>query len=117
MNTETTRKEDKTMSAEIVDSSYTTYMRHRNAVNTIAHFLNVPVSAVLAGVDRKIHKHRGHDHTLDSSLYTRHRNAIHTVSRYGGMPVSEVLAGLERRLQHTSGSGQTDSMEPEQAAA
>ena len=117
MNTKTTLKEDEMMNSEKIDSSYITYLRHKNAVSTIAHFLNVPVSTVLAGVDRKINKHRDHDRTFDSSLYTRHRNAIDTVSRYGGMPVSEVLAGLEKRLQRTSGSGQTDSMKPEQAAA
>lgn len=87
------------MSTSNIDRQYITYLRHKNAVNTIARFLNVPTSQVLAGLDRKINGHKGNADTPVNPLYDRHRNAIDTVARYGGLPVEQVIEGLESRTQ------------------
>ncbi len=85
------------MDTSTIDNQYITYLNHRQAILTVAHYLQKSTGHVLAGLGRRINGHPELVTLSVNRLYAEHRRAVDTVARYGGLRVQVALAGLESR--------------------
>ena len=92
------------MNSSNLSSQNVTYLQHKNAVDTVARFLNVPVTEVLPTLDRKVRANHPQDQISNDPFYDKHCHAINSVARYVGRSIDDVLANLERRLHKTDSS-------------